>query len=145
MNSKAQSALEYLMTYGWALVVIVIVVAALVFMITPTQLGPFSCTGFSKLPIDNFALNEDGIELKITNTTGRGLGYVALQGSFNQGAISNSDEYTGSQSIPTNKQVSATINAPNAPLSGSVTVDINMSYFDGDFTRTEVASCKGAV
>jgi len=37
MNSRGQAALEYLMTYGWALIVIAIVVGVLVFIVaTPT-------------------------------------------------------------------------------------------------------------
>ncbi|MFA4855581.1 MAG: hypothetical protein WC634_03290 [archaeon] len=38
MNSRGQAALEYLMTYGWALIVIAIVVGVLVFIVaTPTN------------------------------------------------------------------------------------------------------------
>jgi hypothetical protein len=33
MDNKVQSILEYLMTYGWAFVVIAIVVVALVFLL----------------------------------------------------------------------------------------------------------------
>lgn len=58
MEHKGQSALEYLMTYGWALVVIVIAVAALVVLINPSQLqgsrcdakiGPFSLSSESSV------------------------------------------------------------------------------------------------
>ncbi|MBI5884854.1 hypothetical protein HZB89_02020 [archaeon] len=47
MNSKGQSALEYLMTYGWALVVMVIVIAALV-ALDVFNLGAVTdtCAGF---------------------------------------------------------------------------------------------------
>jgi hypothetical protein len=45
-SKKGQSALEYLMTYGWALVVIVIVIAALVFLVggTPASAAK-TCSG----------------------------------------------------------------------------------------------------
>ncbi len=43
MNSRGQAALEYLMTYGWALIVIAIVVGVLVFIVaTPT--GAVACS-----------------------------------------------------------------------------------------------------
>ena len=61
MEHKGQSALEYLMTYGWALVVIVIAVAALVILINPSQLqgnrcdakiGPFPLSAESSIVSD---------------------------------------------------------------------------------------------
>ena len=42
MNSRGQSALEYLMTYGWALIVIAIVVGTLLMIIQPTY--SFRCS-----------------------------------------------------------------------------------------------------
>ena len=51
-NNKGQSALEYLMTYGWALVVIVIVIAALfAFGVFNT---PKNCTQTSGLLIKDY-------------------------------------------------------------------------------------------
>ncbi|MBS3062780.1 MAG: hypothetical protein J4203_02820 [Candidatus Diapherotrites archaeon] len=58
MEHRGQSALEYLMTYGWALVVIVIAVAALVILLNPSQiqgnrcdtkLGPFALSAESSV------------------------------------------------------------------------------------------------
>lgn len=37
MNSRGQSALEYLMTYGWALIVIAIVVGFLIMLVIPNS------------------------------------------------------------------------------------------------------------
>ena len=34
MNKKGQAALEYLMTYGWALIIIAIVMGVLIFVVT---------------------------------------------------------------------------------------------------------------
>src|SRR3989344_1883782 len=84
-GNKGQSALEYLMTYGWALVVIVIVVAALVFLINPSQVGGQSCTGFQKMPIGNFQISTSGLSFKATNQTGRALSAVQFAGKFTQG------------------------------------------------------------
>jgi hypothetical protein len=78
-NSRGQAALEYLMTYGWAILVILIVGIAL------WQMGVFSppatppgCSGFSQLmPLDTqlkgktmtaVLSNEAGTKLKIIKT-----------------------------------------------------------------------------
>lgn len=42
MNSKSQAALEYLMTYGWALVLIVTIASVLFFVVAPPT-SQFSC------------------------------------------------------------------------------------------------------
>src|SRR3989344_8152246 len=84
-DKRGQSALEYLMTYGWALIVIVIVIAALVFLINPQQVGTEGCTGFARLPIGNFQVSEAGLTVKITNETGRSLQDVHFSGAITQG------------------------------------------------------------
>jgi len=46
MNKKGQSAMEYLMTYGWAILVIIIVIAVLFYIgvLNPKNITPTSCT-----------------------------------------------------------------------------------------------------
>src|SRR3989344_1189359 len=72
-KKKGQSALEYLMTYGWALVVIVIVIAALVFLIQPSQVGGNTCSATSGILITNHQLDTsadpDEITLILSNQT----------------------------------------------------------------------------
>ncbi|HLD58044.1 MAG TPA: hypothetical protein VI977_00170 [archaeon] len=50
MNSKGQAALEYLMTYGWALVIIVIVAGILFFIAVTPQAGVI-CTSSDPVKI----------------------------------------------------------------------------------------------
>ena len=44
MKRKAQAAMEYLMTYGWAILIVVIVVAALYAMGVFTATSPVTCS-----------------------------------------------------------------------------------------------------
>jgi len=78
MNSKGQAALEYLMTYGWALIVIAIVVGVLVFIVS-SPAGNVVCNSndpakimvkASQIP-GSFQSNATDIAtIKITNLTG---------------------------------------------------------------------------
>src|SRR3989338_6964005 len=145
-NKKGQSALEYLMTYGWALVVIVIVVAALVFLINPSQVGTEGCTGFTKLPIGNFQFSATGLEFKATNQTGRPLSAVRFQGAFTDSVTGI--EYVVAEvpdilTIPANAEI--TVEIPGTLNPGSVTADLNVTYSDPDFARTATGTCKGLV
>jgi len=144
-NNKGQSALEYLMTYGWALVVIVIVVAALVFLINPSQVGTEGCTGFTKLPIGNFQFDDEtGLQFKITNQTGRALSIVSFSGTINNGGASSYATDATVTTVGANSEVTVTLD-PGTLVAGPVTADLNVTYNDGDFSRTATGTCKGTI
>ncbi len=44
MRRKAQAAMEFLMTYGWAILVVLIAIGALMYFIKPTEMIPEKCT-----------------------------------------------------------------------------------------------------
>ena len=49
MKRNGQAALEFLMTYGWAVLVVLIVIGAIAFFLSannPTDLIPEQCTAF---------------------------------------------------------------------------------------------------
>ena len=139
-EKRGQSALEYLMTYGWALIVIVIVIAALVFLINPTQIGTENCTGFQKLPIGNFKLSTSGLEMKVTNMTGRTISDVNFTATFDDGAVITDGNVT---SITANAEADLTFS--NVLTAGNQSIDLTVTYNDGDFDRTATATCKGTI
>ncbi|MFH1225259.1 MAG: hypothetical protein V1676_05645, partial [Candidatus Diapherotrites archaeon] len=149
-GNKGQSALEYLMTYGWALVVIVIAIAALVFLINPTQIGAEGCTGLAKLPIRAQSVTCTGAggacssgtyTVIFTNMTGQNLTGATLTFTGNLidtntlGAISANEE----------KRIISTLGTNDTFTSkGTYTVNLSITYTDSDgFSRTSTASCKG--
>lgn len=71
VDKKGQSALEYLMTYGWALVVIVIVIAALVILVGSPG-GADSCSGSTKFTVRavDDSTTAGTLTLIVTNATG---------------------------------------------------------------------------
>lgn len=144
-NSKrGQSALEYLMTYGWALIVIVIVIAALVFLINPSELSGSGCTGFDNLPIGNFQISSAGLAFKMTNMTARNISAVTIEGSFDGGAYENSGQYTGTEAINANAEVDVSWTGQTL-ATGDHTIDLNISYNDGDYLRSNTGTCKGTI
>src|SRR3990172_218986 len=82
---KAQSAMEYLMTYGWAILIVIIVAAALFALgvFSPSTYTGHQATGFGELgtPSDwqysgtNLTIilkNQIGADVSITNVTAAG-------------------------------------------------------------------------
>ncbi len=85
MFSRAQAGLEYLVTYGWALVIIATVVGVLVFILTPSVSNvTFSSSDPSKILLKGGNIAEGEAEVLLQNITGGGITVVlvALSGSF---------------------------------------------------------------
>ncbi len=134
-GNKGQSALEYLMTYGWALIVIVVVIAALVVLVPKP---PASCTGFQKLLITNQNLTTNGLQITVLNQTGRSLSSVDFTSDFgSQGTDTN----TGNTfSVGETKTITF-----DTALTGQVKADLTVTYNDGELTKTESGSCTGSL
>ena len=74
MNSKAQSGLEYLVTYGWALVIIAAVVGVLVFIVGgPASDVTFSSSDSAKIVVKGASTAGENTEIILQNITGGGL------------------------------------------------------------------------
>lgn len=127
--SRGQTALEYLMTYGWALVVIVIVISALYALgiLNPETYIKSNCTGGDKILYIDHSVNDARVlAMKLSNGAGANitvtgiefgadfaganlaspLGVVAPQGSIDVNATSVTSgvgSYTGTVSISYNR------------------------------------------
>lgn len=95
-TKRGQSALEYLVTYGWAILAIVIVAGVLWYLgiFNPTKyVGSSQCGGFSTVVCRDYTAvlgtvsisfgNAAGGTISITNTTCGGPVSVSANGGFN--------------------------------------------------------------
>lgn len=120
MEKRAQSALEYLMTYGWALVVIVIVIAALFAfgIFNPPSAG--TCTGLNKLAY-------------VQHSTANGIFYLrASNGAGSQISITDVN-FTSNNNAVTYQAVSGT-NFPATTINSASNIDLNSSGGSGGFS-----------
>ncbi len=74
-DKRAQSALEYMMTYGWAILIIVIVAAVLysfgIFNPSSNVTSAPLITGFSDVPVTSAAVNSSFFKVTITDQYGQ--------------------------------------------------------------------------
>lgn len=81
MMRKAQGALEFLMTYGWAFLVILIMIGALAYfgVLSPTKFLPERCTFGSQFLCKDYLINYDsttstaGVTVKLQNNLGQAI------------------------------------------------------------------------
>src|SRR3989344_511373 len=69
MHKRGQAAMEFLMTYGWAVIAVLVVIGAMWYF----DLNPYNLVAENCLPVPGFAcsdfiVGEDGIGLVVTNT-----------------------------------------------------------------------------
>ena len=141
-DKKGQSALEYLMTYGWALVVIVIVIAALfAFGVFNT---PKQCTSTGgKLFIKDYDFNADTIQLTIQNTNPNAITITSFSGS--SGDLTWADG-TASGNAALAKTDENTFVLGGNSFSGNIQEEVTIVYqVTGGITKTEKTTCTGTV
>lgn len=130
LNSKGQSALEYLMTYGWALVVIVIVVAALfAFGVFNT---PANCTQFGgRLLLKDYSITSTGITLAIQNGSAGAMTGLSASGDLGAGSV-------GSESIARSADTNVTY---TGSVSSGNSYDLTVTYVSSGISHTETTTC----
>jgi hypothetical protein len=131
-TKKAQAAMEFLMTYGWALLGVMAAVAALAYfgVLTPTKYLPESCILGTGIACIDFTVHTTEINLFLTNSLGKDITIQSITvGSCNQSF--NTPLSSGSQYL---------FNIPcNAGVTGeSYRGDITISYDSGTLTKTHL-------
>ena len=111
---RSQSALEYMMTYGWAILIIVIVAVILYSMgiFNPSSSITFTSSGFSPFTISSVICSQDG------------LSFSVLAGPMPNGAYSMSINsfYIVSSSGTNTSRISYTLSSPITLTSGKTGV-----------------------
>jgi len=88
MNRKAQASLEYLLTYGWALVLIATVIAVLIFLLGSTSKTVFSSDSPDKMLLRGGAMEGSTAVAVVQNVTGGGITVTGIEPSSNYSGCS---------------------------------------------------------
>ena len=128
-NKKSQSALEYMMTYGWAILIIVIVAAVLYSLgiFSPSSSISATITGFSGLGVTQAAcvnsVNNQILELYVTNTVGYPVNITKINTTGNNGldVSQNVSSILGAGDSAV-FYVNGACNKSSSPYSGSATI-----------------------
>ena len=80
MNKKGQAALEFIMTYGWAILVVLIAISTLAYfgVLSPGSFLPSKCTLQSGLACTDFTVTATKINIRLANSLGQDMYQVNL-------------------------------------------------------------------
>jgi hypothetical protein len=147
---KAQSAMEYLMTYGWAILIVIIVAAALFALgvfnpATYTQSAP---TGFQsfQIPSGGYQLTSAGqLTIQLKNMAGANINITRINATY-AGTNVGTTVYSGT--IAPGAAYTAVITGMPASAAGSsYSVDVVIAYtnLDTGLAFTSTGKLTGAV
>ena len=81
MFKKAQAAMEFLMTYGWAILVVLVAIGALAYfgVLSPDRFLPERCSGPSGLDcLDKASINSTHVVIVVKNNLGFTINHVNI-------------------------------------------------------------------
>ncbi len=143
-NRKGQSAMEYLMTYGWAIIIVIIVGVVLWKLNIFTPSAPKTSGGFDTFSVGtNFRIGSDGsATLIVVNADKQGRSVTLNSAKIASGA--NCNGAAGSKNSGDNWTITCTavpgVGAKGKPYTG-VTVDLN--YTTEGLTLSESGTLTG--
>ncbi len=149
MKRKAQSALEYMMTYGWAILIIVIVAAVLYSMgiFNPSANTGTTATGFSPFTVLAQNCGPGGLQIQFGNNAGTPVTLTAASVGTQTGMSA-----TGTLSLPTTTTVpnggSFILNGTTAvkcTSAGRYSAGITLTYQETNGLGTQTLSATGTV
>ena len=91
MKQRGQAAMEFLMTYGWAILVVLIAIGALAYfgVLNPSRFLPRSCTLMPGLDCDEFKVDvsDDQVQIFIRNGIGDSIDFSGLGIDMNANGV----------------------------------------------------------
>lgn len=133
VNKKSQAAMEFLMTYGWAILVVLVAVGALAYfgVLSPDKFLPNKCTLAAGIGCLDHKATPTQLQVIIQNSLGYDLSLVTIKaggcGSSSSFSLANGEKITSAQGTITCD--SDPVTAGNQPLIGSkYNAQLNVSY-----------------
>jgi len=92
MNKKAQAAMEFIMTYGWAILVVLVAIAALAYfgVLSPAKFLPERCQLPAGLFCKSFRVTTTGAQFIIQNTLGKDITVKTINITGESGCVNSS-------------------------------------------------------
>lgn len=141
MPRKGQAALEFLMTYGWAILAAVVVIGALAYfgVFSPSQYAPKMCTLTAPLGCEEHTVNNDSVQMVIRNGFGHDITVQEI-------TVDGCGNLNGTTSINDGDSQLVTIDCTST-LSENFQGDISVTYMKtgGQLNQTSAGQVSGTV
>ncbi len=146
---KAQAALDFLMTYGWALLLIVLVVGAL-FALGIFDVGSFlgsKASGFAQVGIVGWKLADDGaFTAKFENHAGSNINVTSINATLGTESVAYNSTFNVNNGQQSSTIAVGTFSSPGGKGT-SYSINVNIAYTDKKtgFAYTDAGTITGKV
>jgi hypothetical protein len=150
MKMKAQTAMEYLMTYGWAILIVIIVGAALYALgiFNPATYSQSTATGFQgfQVPTGAWQFSSTGqLTLKVKNMAGSNINITSVQATYAGTPVTNT---TASGAFAPGSEYTIIVSGLSTASAGaaySIPVTISYTNLDTGLSFTSSGTITGTV
>ena len=131
---KGQSAMEYLMTYGWAILIVIIVVAVLfsLGLFNPSTFTQTTATGFSgfNAPTGGWQLTSGGtLTVQLTNGVGSTINITEAGANVGSSHVINAYSGPAGNAVSPGQTVTLTFTGLTGPASAAAySAKVNITY-----------------
>ena len=144
MSKKAQAAMEFLMTYGWAILVVLAAIGALAYfgVLSPDRFMPSKCTVSGGFSCIDHKITATSVTLYLQQNLGFDANSISVELDYVNGTQCGSN--STQSSLTNGQQFTATFNCAN---SGSFKGEIVISYTNANTNvqHTTTGSITGKV
>lgn len=148
-SKKGQAGLDFLMTYGWALLIIVLIIAAL-FALGVFDIGSFigsRASGFTEVSVVAWSLADDGTFTALfENHAGKSITINSVNATYKTESIGYSTPVTLGNGKRSGTITLGTFSSPDSTGS-SYTVSIDIAYTDSEtgFAYSDSGTVTGTI
>ena len=131
MFKKAQAAMEFLMTYGWAILVVLVAIGALAYfgVLSPDKMLPEKCiiSSGSGLFCDKFSVGTNFITIKVKNS-------LAEQVIITNASVTDiaCNPFTTADNVTIAASGTGNIEFTNCTLGSKISEDLAITFTDED-------------
>lgn len=147
---KGQAALDFLMTYGWAILLVILVAGAL-FTLGIFDVGSMvgnRAVGFTQVSVDAFKVDTAGIlTLKLENQVGTEIAINYVNATYLGSTVSNSSTGITNLGIGSSSPIITVGDLGDVSSGNSYTITLKIGYTDrnSNFSYIETGTLNGAV
>jgi hypothetical protein len=148
MRKKSQVALEFLMTYGWAILIVMVALGSLAYfgVLNPSRVLPERCIFGNGLTCQDSLLTSDAANISLLNGMGQSIYGVAVEPD---GFIGECEPNTTAIDMgpDTTLQVNCTISSPSLTTGqkGKVKFKVTFQKVSGGFNQVSLGEVYSTV
>ncbi len=139
MTKKGQAAMEFLMTYGWAILVVLVAIGALAYfgVLSPQKYLPSSCTVSNQFACSEFKASDANNNVQIVLQNGRGVDLTGVKVSLAGSGVTCTE--TAGQDIADGKSATFTVGctAGIGSVGSNFKADVTVKYTEAGSTLGE--------